>query len=196
MCRAGAGHWEQFGEGGLYRSSLVRRGHALIVGEVMPMSTFAERIDQLKEMVGSGDLTGMVEVDQRYAAIQHNSLDFRHPRGGQALYLSQPLMTHRDRYLQHYADRVLSDGGEGAMAENMEDLAEEGGVATHAPVLYSNLRASGHPSVTSDGKTVYDRPPRQRRLTDEELKAIYREHHPVPSKYSEKELRFLWSRGV
>jgi hypothetical protein len=78
----------------------------------------------------------------------------------------------------------------------MEDLAEDGGVATKAPVLYSNLRASGHPIVTDDGVVIYDRPPRQHRLTEEELKAIYREHNPVPSKYTEKQLRFLWSRGV
>lgn len=30
------------------------------------MSTFAERIDALKDLVGSGDLTGTVAVDQVY----------------------------------------------------------------------------------------------------------------------------------
>jgi hypothetical protein len=98
-------------------------------------------------------------------------------------------------YLQSYADRLLDDGGEQAMVDAMEDLAEDGGVAVRAPVLYANLRASGHPTVTSDGETVYDREPRQHRLTEEELKAIYREHHPLPSRYSERELRFLFSRG-
>ena len=158
-------------------------------------STFGDRIDELKAMVGTGDLTGKVVVDQRYAAVQHNSLDFRHPRGGQALYLSQPLLDNHSRYLQAYADRLLEDGGEPSLAECMEDLAEDGGVATRAPVLYSNLRASGHPSVTSDGVTVYDRPPRQHRLSEEELKALYRLHHPVPSRFTERQLRFLWSRG-
>ena len=33
-------------------------------------SSFAERIDVLKELVGHGDLTGTVVVDQVYAAIQ------------------------------------------------------------------------------------------------------------------------------
>jgi hypothetical protein len=130
-----------------------------------------------------------------YAKYQHNGLDFAHPRGGQALYLQAPLLENYPRYFQAYADKLLEDGGEPSMAESMEDLAEDGGVATRAPVLYSNLRASGHPSVTSDGVTVYDREPRQHRLSEEELKAIYREHHPVPSKYSERELRFLWERG-
>src|SRR5450755_140352 len=146
-------------------------------------------------MVGTGDLVGKVVCDQRYAEIQHNSADFRHPRGGQAFYLSQPLLDHYRDYLDAYARQLLEDGGEQAMVASMEDLAEDGGIATHAPVLYSNLRASGAPSVTSDGAEIYSRPPRQHRLSEEELKAIYREHHPIPSKYSEKELRFLWSRG-
>jgi hypothetical protein len=158
-------------------------------------STFGDRIDELKELVGKGDLKGTVIVDQVYAAVQHNSLDFAHPRGGEALYLTAPLMDHHAGYLQSYADRLLEDGGEQAVIDATEDLAEDGGVAARAPVLYSNLRASGHPVVTSDGLTIYDRPPRQHRLTEEELKAIYREHHPVPSRFSERELRFLWSRG-
>jgi hypothetical protein len=82
------------------------------------------------------------------------------------------------------------------MVAAMEDLAEDGGVATHAPVLWSNLRASGAPSVVSDGVTVYDRPARQHRLSEEELKALYRLHHPVPSRFTARQLRFLWSRGI
>jgi hypothetical protein len=159
------------------------------------MAAFADRIDELKAMVGTGDLVGKVEVAQIYAQRQHEELSWNHPRGGQALYLQAPLMENYSRYLQSYADRLLEDGGEHSVVDSMENLAEEGGVATRAPVLYSNLRASGHPSVTSDGATIYDRPPRQHRLSEEELKAIYREHHPIPSKYSEAELRFLWSRG-
>jgi hypothetical protein len=132
-----------------------------------------------------------------YARYQHlpEGLDLRHPRGGQALYLSQPLLENHSRYLQAYADRLLEDGGVGAMIGNVEDLAENGGVAARAPILWSNLRASGHPSVTSGEVTVYDRPPRQHRLSEEELRTLYRLHHPVPSRFTEKQLRFLWSRG-
>lgn len=158
-------------------------------------STFGARIDELKELVGRGDLKGTVIVDQVYAAVQHNALNFAHPRGGQAQYLTAPLMDHHAGYLQRYADQLLEDGGVQAVIDATEDLAEDGGVAIRAPVLYSNLRASGHPVVTSDGLVVYDRPPRQHRLSEDELKAIYREHHPVPSRFSERELRFLWSRG-
>lgn len=160
------------------------------------MADFFERTDILAEIIGDGELTGTVEVSQIYAAIQHNSLDFRHPRGGQALYLTAPLMDNFERYFEDIARSVLDEGPEPGMVRAVEDLAEEGGVATRAPVLYDNLRASGHPSVTSDGATVYDREPRQHRLSEEELKAVYREHHPVPSKFSEKELRFLFAEGI
>lgn len=135
------------------------------------MADFFARMDELAEMVGHGDLTGTVSVDQVYARFQHEGLDLYHPRGGQALYLQQPLMSHKDRYLQSVADGVLDDGGRDAMIRAVEDLAEDGGVATHAPVELGDLRASGHPSVSSDGAVVYDRPPRQHRLSEEELRA-------------------------
>lgn len=157
------------------------------------MADFADRCDVLAEMVGTGDLTGTVIVDQLYAAIQHNSLDFHHPRGGQAQYLTAPLMENHGTYLEAIAATVLEDGGKDAMVASMEDLAGDGGVATRAPILYYNLRRSGHPIVTSGTEVVYDRAPEQERLTEEQLRAIYREHHPIPSVHSERELRFLWA---
>jgi hypothetical protein len=160
------------------------------------VADFFERTSELADMVGHGELTGMVEVSQLYAFAQHEHLEYRHPRGGQALYLQEPLMANYSRYLEGIAARLLDEGPEPAMVDSMENLAEEGGVATKAPVLWSNLRASGHPSVTSDGETVYDREPRQHRLSEEELKAIYRQHNPVPSRFTAKQLRFLWARGI
>ncbi len=105
-------------------------------------------------------------------------------------------MENHDDYLGRIAAGILDDGGKRAMIEVTEDLAEDGGVATRAPILYDNLRASGHPVVTDGGAVIYDREPRQHRLTEEELKAIYREHHPVPSKHSDRELRFLFGSGI
>jgi hypothetical protein len=160
------------------------------------MSTFAERIDQLKEMVGSGDLTGKVEVSQVYAKYQHEGLDFAHPRGGEAQYLRRPLFDHYRSYLQKVADGILDDGGKRAMADCMERLAEEDGVATRAPLEWGDLRDSGHPSVTSDGATTYDRPPRQHRLTEEELKVKYRLHHPHVSALTAKQRAYLYGMGI
>lgn len=126
---------------------------------------------ELAARIGSGDLTGRVVVDQVYAKMQHEDLTLRHPRGGEPRYLAQPLLDHRDDYLRGIARTVLEDGGTDGMRTAVEDLAGQGGVATHAPVLWGDLRRSGHPSVTSGGATVYDRAPLARRLSEEELAA-------------------------
>ena len=157
---------------------------------------FGERIDQLKERVGSGALTGSVVCDQVYAAVQHNELSYRHVRGGQALYLQQPLMERKDEYLQRIADGILDDGGKQAMIDAVERLAEDDGIAKLAPVEYNDLRDSGHPSVTEGEATVYDREPRQHRLSEDELKAKYRLHHPHVSTLSAKERAFLYASGL
>lgn len=135
--------------------------------------TFTERMAALRELTGSGegDLRGSVEVNQRYAKYQHERLELRHPRGGGARYLMHPLMDGYARWLHQYASSVLTDGGERAMILAMERLAEEEGVDRHAPVELGDLRASGHPSVRSGSRVVYDRPPRMHRLSPEELKA-------------------------
>jgi hypothetical protein len=105
-------------------------------------------------------------------------------------------MENYSRYFEDIAATVLDDGGDAAMIRSCEDLAEEGGVATRAPLLWDNLRASGHPIVTSDNVVIYDRAPRQHRLSEEELKAIYRAHHPVPSRFTLRQLRFLFGSGI
>lgn len=129
--------------------------------------TFGDRVSELSDLVGHGALAGSVVVDQVYARYQHEELQLRHPRGGQAKYLEQPLHDHHRDYLEAIAAQVLVDGPTEAMVDAMEDLS--GQVETHAPVEFENLRESGHPIVTSDGETVYDRAPKQRRLTDDEL---------------------------
>ena len=41
-----------------------------------------------------------------YALIQHEDLSFKHPNGGQAKYLEQPLKENRDRYKKFVADKI------------------------------------------------------------------------------------------
>jgi len=140
-------------------------------------STFAERIEALRTLTGRGQrLQGSVVVDQRYAKYQHEHLELHHPRGGQARYLAAPLMDHYRGYLGDYAKTVLADGGQPAMKRSMEHLADQ--VELTAPVEFNDLRRSGHPAVTLGERTVYDRPPKQRRLTDEELRAKSRARWP------------------
>lgn len=136
------------------------------------MGNFAERIDHLIDAVGYGALAGNIEVNQRYSRYQHEGYDFYHPDGGQAGFVVIPFFERNVKYMEHLAQSAITEEGsklEDAMADNMEDMSEQ--VYLLAPWEFADLRASGHPTVTSDGETVYDRPPHVARLSDEELKA-------------------------
>lgn len=141
------------------------------------MGDFDDRMAELAARVGRGKLTGSVEVDQVYAQFQHERLDLKHPNGGQAKYLEEPLYANTDRYMERLTEAVLGGDLNQAMIQNVEHLS--GQVEKKAPVDLGNLRESGHPVVVSDGVTVYDRAPVQRRLTEQELKAL----HPGGHKY-------------
>lgn len=143
------------------------------------MGTFAERTRALEEMVGDGDLVGKLEVDQVYAAAQHEGgwatgpnagVRIRnHPRGGGDHFLSQPLVKNAPEMMQHLARNTLEPNGlRQAMADNMEDLSEE--VEDRAPREFDDLRHSGHPTVTDNGRKAYDRPPKRPRLSRSALK--------------------------
>lgn len=47
-----------------------------------------------------------VTYDSVYARYQHYGLDFRHPQGGQALYLEQPMITEAETVAQIMADTI------------------------------------------------------------------------------------------
>jgi hypothetical protein len=130
---------------------------------------FSRRIGELRQTVGHRRMSGSVVVDQVYAHYQHEHLDFRHPRGGKARYLADPLMDGYRRYLDYYAGTVLADGGVRGMIHAVEDLAGIGGVYTSAPREFEDLRKSGHPRVTHDDRVIYDRSPWQHRLSEAEL---------------------------
>jgi hypothetical protein len=136
---------------------------------VTSTGTFSERIDELRKMVGSGKLTGTCTVDQVYAHRQHEDMSYRHPKGGSAKYLQKPLMDHYRDYIGDYAKTVLEDGGQSAMKRSMEHLSDQ--VEISAPREWGDLMKSGHPKVEQAARTLYDRPPKAARLTEQELKA-------------------------
>lgn len=103
-----------------------------------------------------------------YAHYQHEHLEFHHPRGGRALYLQAPLYEHFRDYLSAIADEVLKDGGKRQMERSVEHLSDQ--VETNAPREFGDLMRSGHPEVIQGGRTLYDRPPKQHRLTEAELR--------------------------
>lgn len=136
---------------------------------------FAEGVDKLHELVGHGQLIGSVTVDQVYAAVQHEGYWLTGPMAGHVIrhgrlkYLEGPLYEHVDSYCQEIADRLLDEGAERPMVDNMKNLVTQ--VLIHAPVQYDNLRRSAAGRVTSEGKVVWDQPAEVPRLTREELKA-------------------------
>lgn len=74
--------------------------------------------------------------------------------------------------MRRLADKAITEEGSAlgdAMAHNMEHLSTEG-VYIEAPWEFADLRASGHPTVESDGVLIYDRPPHMHRLSAEEIK--------------------------
>lgn len=104
------------------------------------------------------------------AHFQHERLDLRHPRGGGPKYLETPTISSASEHMQSIAKTVLEPGGPAdGMREVTEHISEQ--VKILAPVEFDDLRRSAHPKVTDDGEVVYDRPPEQPRLTEEELKA-------------------------
>lgn len=134
--------------------------------------TFGAGIDHLIEATGEGKLVGSVEVDQIYAHYQEANDHLRHPRGGKAHALQDSLFEQSKKYMRELAKRTVTKDGsdiESAMIDNMEHLSEQ--YFQHAPVEWGDLKASGHPTVTSDDATIYDRPPNMHRLSKDELEA-------------------------
>lgn len=130
--------------------------------------TFDRRMRDLADRVGGGAMTARVEVDQVYAKYQHERTDLRHPGGGKANFLRDPLFSSADDGLREVARTVLDFGPEPAMIDFSEGLAQ--GVYEQAPFEFGDLKASPHPTVTDGESTVYDRAPMIHRLTDEELR--------------------------
>jgi hypothetical protein len=125
---------------------------------------------RVMDLVGPGHLVGKLVVDQVYAKYHHERMDLKHPRGGGPKYLEGPLLADASQYLQKLAKHVLDGELVHAMAECMEGL--NGRMSRLAPVEFNNLRRSGNPRVYDHGRLVYNRPAHQRRLSDQELKAL------------------------
>lgn len=134
------------------------------------MGSALEGMEALGKHVGSMKLHGYVTFDQEYAADQHETLGYRHPRGGQAKYLEGPLFqSYKARY-QRLADKVTDVGGESltsAFADEVHDLMLDASVA--APVEFGDLRLSGSIRVKEGTRNIRTIDAVQRRLTQREL---------------------------
>jgi hypothetical protein len=143
------------------------------------------RLTELIDRIGPGDLVGSVVVDQVYAHFQHERLDLNHPHGGEAKFLERPLLSDRLVMFQQVADTVLDDGGKRGMKNAVEHLSDQ--VELRAPVLWGDLRRSGHPMAAENEHTYFDRAPKARRLSEAELRAKGRSR-PMPGPL----LGYIW----
>lgn len=131
----------------------------------------SSRIQELIDRTSGPTLKATVVVDQVYAEIQHEALEFKHPRGGKAKYLEEPMFSGHAEWFQGFANRILD---EGVLAEEeWSDVGRslKGVVATNAPVEFGDLRQSAGLTVRSGGSVVTNEPAAQSRLTDQELDA-------------------------
>lgn len=136
------------------------------------MKFVGEGAQKLRDHVGKGHLKGKVVVNQVYARYQHERMDLRHPRGGYPKYLWLALTIGKDQMLEDLAKSVLETGPVAGMKKAMENQDKK--LHRYAPVDFSNLRNSGNPQVYDEGSKVYDRPARQPRLSEAQLKALRR----------------------
>lgn len=132
------------------------------------MGTFNERTRELADLIGSGKMVARVEVDQVYAKYQHERLDLKHPSGGKAMFLRDPLYSTAPDSLHHLASRLLLEGPLPGMQHAAEAVAN--GVREQAPIEFGDLKNSSHVTVEDSGVIVHDRPPVAGRLTPGELR--------------------------
>lgn len=135
--------------------------------------TFSDGLDRFEREFGKGKIIGHVVVDQAYAQNQHQSAWFKHPDGGKAFFLRDPLFGRNARHMQMIADKAITSTGSdlsSGVMDAMEDLSTKG-VYEEAPWEFADLRASGHPFVTDDGgQVIHNRLPHIGRLSREELR--------------------------
>lgn len=145
------------------------------MGAALMAGTFQQRMAELEERVGHGDLVGRVEVNQVYALAQHSGfwrtgplagvVIRNHPRGGKSHFLSDPLHANYRHYMENLAVRALEpEGLHGAMRANVEDLAQH--VYDEAPREEDVLRDSALVQVLDRGRIVFERPAPQPRRAE------------------------------
>lgn len=140
--------------------------------------TFAEGVDELKRMVGSGTLEGTISVNQVYAHYQDSgegphgkpAIEFDHPRGGQAGYLSGQIPERREGVMSMWARSVLRGTLVPETVKILRSFADQ--VFLRAPAEFDILRNSTSLRLTDDNSPVFDQPAFMPRLTEAEIKAI------------------------
>lgn len=131
-------------------------------------------VDGIQELIGrtgGPKVKATVTINQPYAQDQHETLYYRHPRGGRAKFLEAPLMESHRSWIQKFADDLLKPRRDAALGWGGvgRELAKAAG--KNAPIEFGDLRQSAGLLVREGTRTVLDEPPKQGRLSEQELDA-------------------------
>lgn len=132
----------------------------------------SQGIAQLIDRTSGPDVEASVVVDQVYAQIQHEALEFRHPRGGMAKFLEVPVFSGCAGWIQDFAEHLLLKQGtaERRWAVHVGRPAAKV-VRKYAPVEFGDLRESAALTVKAGSQVVLEEPAKQPRMSDAELDA-------------------------
>lgn len=128
-------------------------------------------LQDLIDRTGGPKLKATVTVNQPYAQDQHETLYYKHPRGGRAKYLEAPMFEEHGSWLEGFAKRLLVRGIEAPNEWAKVGRKLKGVVPKNAPVEFNDLRMSAGLEVKEGAQTVITEPPEQARLTDQEILA-------------------------
>lgn len=129
-------------------------------------------VDGIRELIdntGGGIVESRVTVDQVYAQMQHEALEFNHPRGGQAKYLEAPLFAGFSRWIQSFAGKMLKSEDAAKLWHNGPGESLQKSVERYAPVEFNDLRRSAGLVTTVGRQPKFENPAKQPRLTSWEL---------------------------
>lgn len=128
-------------------------------------------IDDLLDRTGGAKVKATVTVNQPYAQDQHETMYYRHPRGGGPKYLESPLMARHPGWIQDFANDLLKPGTDAARRWGGVGRALVRELPKTAPVEFGDLRNSGALTVKEGGSVIINEPAKQDRLSEAELDA-------------------------
>lgn len=131
----------------------------------------SDGIRELMDMTTGPTVKATVVVDQPYAQDQHETLFYRHPRGGQAKYLETPLFMNHKQWIQDFANGLLRRGSDAASGWGGVGRSLRDSVAKFAPMEFGDLRQSAALTVTEGSRMIINEPAKQDRLSDAEIDA-------------------------
>lgn len=146
-----------------------------MVGPSSAGGSFFERTEELKKLIGRGQISGEVKVSQVYARRQHQNPQYAHPNGGQAFYLRDALRGETRPHLQRTAQTLYRGGIQAEFIGFVERV--ENKAADLTPEELGTLKGSGSVKVKVGGATIYSRAARVAKLSRTALNKRIRRRH-------------------